>query len=80
MSKRTWRWVARDPGEPDVWIWHGKNSEIKPTLDKDGAWDINEVPTSCCSVGFTEFKAATGITVPSSHPIKVDFGGVKVVE
>ena len=81
MSKRTWRWVTRDDGTDDVWVWFGPGSVKKP-LERTvfGAVERDSYGAKCFSMCHRQFKAATGITVPSSHPIKVDFGGVRVVE
>jgi hypothetical protein len=83
MSERTWRWVTQQesyrcslPGcgsEETVYI---HQDEERPHVGTNG-W------RSPGLVGFIDhktFTATTGIVVPNTHPIKVEFGGVKVFD
>ena len=80
-KRRTWRWVTRDPGCGVVFIWFGIGSVSTPVMSDDVSigWVIQNRSDSFVMC-YQPFKAATGITVPTDHPIKVDFGGCKVVE
>jgi hypothetical protein len=89
MSKRrTWRWVTRDSyhGEPEdeIRIW----PKVKrPTRRGDrwatwSNWDAlnDDDDLNGAGVCVFDWHRLTGITVPTDRPIKVDFGGCKVVK
>ena len=83
MSKRTWRWVTRDDDNYNVKVWMRVNiprMRVSNACPMQCKWTQSGGENTRVALCFRQFKMCTGITVPSSHPIKVDFGGVKVVE
>ncbi len=87
MSKRrTWRWVTRDQVTPySVEVWKkAARPRLVATYDgcpgqwfqnKDGRWDVDDF----VSFDADEFKKLFGFTIPTDHPVKVEFAA-KVVE
>ena len=76
MSKRKWRWVAREDGCSIIYIWNLYRPRPKQTCD---IWVMYTHGAYYACVCADEFKKLTGITVPSDKPIKVEFTA-KVVE
>jgi hypothetical protein len=85
MSKRrTWRWLTRDQWDKNdphfvIFIWDGASKPRKARVCHKGAidWEGQGDSSEVCA---HEFELVTGIVIPTDRPIKVDFGGCKVVE
>jgi hypothetical protein len=72
MTKRTWRWVARDQDGVKVFA-----AEDKPVLVANCWWmnsGVNELVEDEDS-----FKVMTGLTIPTDRPVRVEFSA-RVIE
>lgn len=70
---RTWRWVSRITKSSFISVWE---SIVKPDMDMEGAWCVTN-RTRLCVRGF---RKLTGISIKPGTCVKIDFGGIKVIE
>ena len=84
MSRRTWRWVTRNPGDDSICIWPKlkKPTRLDPELTNWTNLDVAKdgYKFDGAYVCAFDFHRLTGIDVPTDRPIKVDFTGVRVLE
>lgn len=76
-KRRTWRWVTRDSEDSYVHIWN--LARPKPRRCNYSWWYVDLDAADFIVICAKEFKVLTGITVPISRPIKVNFSA-EVIE
>ncbi len=79
-KRRTWRWVTRYLGSADVDIWPDETIPRMESLPGGwSGWLVNGMTGGLEQMHSTSFWNLTGLTIPTDHPVKVEFSA-KVVE
>ncbi len=74
-KRRTWRWVTRDVGFVKIWAEYKK-----PELNSYGEWwNLSSGAPGPTTVAAFTIHTLFGLTIPTDHPVKVEFTA-KVVE